>query len=266
MPTGNSRLVLKLQCGHGPKTVENTSLTIKLCDNKKPLQCGHGPKTVENQPASRRASQPLCIQCGHGPKTVENIMRSVPPLSPSTLQCGHGPKTVENPQSFSLSSRLWLASMRPRPEDRGERGMAAKKQAAQRGASMRPRPEDRGEPRRPCRRGPHLGASMRPRPEDRGEHAMRDESIWEHLLLQCGHGPKTVENLRVDHLQARNGDASMRPRPEDRGEPSAPDAESFRVLSGFNAATARRPWRTRLDEFGRMQAPGTSSEGDATVT
>src|SRR5579872_4428287 len=83
---------------------------------------------------------------------------------------------------------------------------------------MRPRPEDRGEPAERGNSGPALQASMRPRPEDRGEqHPQR--------------------------LRGAAAVASMRPRPEDRGEP----AVSFREPKPpdcFNAATARRPWRT----------------------
>ena len=62
------------------------------------------------------------------------------------------------------------------------------------------------------------------------------------MLLQCGHGPKTVEN----YFGVRAGPealASMRPRPEDRGEPKPRRLLAFRYRR-FNAATARRPWRT----------------------
>src|SRR5437899_1728492 len=87
------------------------------------------------------------------------------------LQCGHGPKTVENSAGRAVQSGGVQASMRPRPEDRGEPPTAP-----------------------PCDDAAHYGASMRPRPEDRGERP-------------------TTSN-------------STRPSPR------------------FNAATARRPWRT----------------------
>ena len=113
-------------------------------------------------------------------------------------------------------------------------------------ASMRPRPEGRGElwdivdshalthrtrfnaatTRRPWRTLPffrvhaeHQRASMRPRPEGRGE-----------LLNASG--------------DANGHAASMRPRPEGRGEPQDRSASRC-FISGFNAATTRRPWRTK---------------------
>ncbi len=161
----------------------------------KELQCGHGPKTVENSSLAAVGNTADTLQCGHGPKTVENRSVGEPQTAQGTwLQCGHGPKTVENAVSGSGFPR-------------------------ERGASMRPRPEDRGEPS-PKRAQP-------PGP----------------IGLQCGHGPKTVENACAEARLEKPMRASMRPRPEDRGE-----REMRRVRlsprQGFNAATARRPWRT----------------------
>ncbi len=80
----------------------------------------------------------------------------------------------------------------------------------------------RGE-RTSCRTPPlPLGtASMRPRPEDRGEPTSPKARRAKEGQLQCGHGPKTVENA-LGHAFAR------------------------RICSSFNAATARRPWRTSV--------------------
>ena len=157
--------------------------------------------------------------------------------------------------------------MRPRPEGRGELVTPAAL-AAQAGfnaattrrpwrttraeidqgwavsASMRPRPEGRGEPieadpcdsppgrfnaattRRPwrtieadpCDSPP--GASMRPRPEGRGELPFLTFRAGVTAALQCGHDPKAVEN---SNGVGQRGDYSPR----------------------FNAATTRRPWRTK---------------------
>src|SRR5438309_536478 len=84
-------------------------------------------------------------------------------------------------------------------------------------ASMRPRSEDRGEHLKEGEKSSVVGgASMRPRSEDRGEPQGR---------LQCGHGPKTVENNQLQHVL--------------RVDPRR-----------FNAATVRRPWRTAVHRRG----------------
>ena len=68
-------LVIRLQWGHGPKTVESTSNAIAGIDLAE-LQWGHGPKTVESflDPPSPRDIWSL--QWGHGPKTVERTRTS----------------------------------------------------------------------------------------------------------------------------------------------------------------------------------------------
>ena len=119
------------------------------------------------------------LQCGHGPKTVENAtqVRVGQRRHNRALQCGHGPKTVENPSPSwypTLNLCVQVASMRPRPKDRGER-----------------------------------------RSDWRSANRMRSPR------LQCGHGPKTVEN-----------DTSGHPRST--------------AVTGFNAATAQRPWEPQL--------------------
>ena len=84
---------------------------------------------------------------------------------------------------------------------------------------------------------------MRPRPEGRGEpgpwHDRGDRS-----MLQCGHGPKAVENTRrwpicgaCSELQCGHGPKAV--------ENPTGVAERLADGSCFNAATARRPWRTR---------------------
>ncbi len=236
------------------------------------------------------------LQCGHGPKTVENIEAMNDSLKDALLQCGHGPKTVENDWYYQDTDSLIVsASMRPRPEDRGEPATYGKVELEDLcfNAATARRPWRTQDAflrchRRPsplqCGHGPKTvenlsilpafrsyrdGASMRPRPEDRGEQPVHSPDCGQRERLQCGHGPKTVENSRCPGRHPDTGSsfnaatarrpwrtasaicigvvprlASMRPRPEDRGEPGPPCAARSGRPS-FNAATARRPWRTR---------------------
>ncbi len=259
------------------------------------LQCGHGPKAVENRRTRPRGTSP---GRGFNAATARRPWRtSARPAGCSgqgRLQCGHGPKAVENKASGGTNDLANLASMRPRPEGRGERrdghrdlagarlasmrprpegrGEPCPPQADERvivGASMRPRPEGRGERGRAARRPPGLLASMRPRPEGRGERhgdggqchpeqaSMRPRpegrgELRRHISqsgiaarLQCGHGPKAVENslttLEVD-CDGRSFNAATARRPWRTSEGRSKGGSGC----SFNAATARRPWRTRL--------------------
>ena len=184
------------------------------------------PKAVENS-ARSRGWMPASCQCFNAAtarrpwRTRDQRAKTSRRCKP--LQCGHGPKAVEN-------RRAWIDV------------------DVQRSASMRPRPEGRGERRVPgvhrcttaillqCGHGPKAvenfgrmaltvrtarGASMRPRPEGRGERWRRSryrQSCADEL--QCGHGPKAVENSgRARCVVVSDDSASMRPRPEGRGEP-----------------------------------------------
>ena len=132
---------------------------------------------------------------------------------------------ARDPKTFAAE----YASMRPRPEGRGERHCGRAQTLTRRDASMRPRPEGRGERRRlarACETPP--AASMRPRPEGRGEQRP---------------APAVPE---------RSDQASMRPRPEGRGERKRRAWRKAASAGGFNAATTRRPWRTVLQ---RLLAP-----------
>ena len=63
----------------------------------------------------------LELQCGHGPKAVENHVVTFAAGVTAALQCGHGPKAVENSNRRSVErGDARHASMRPRPEGRGE--------------------------------------------------------------------------------------------------------------------------------------------------
>ena len=163
------------------------------------------------------------------------------------------------------------ASMRPRPEGRGEPDMRSISHVAERLASMRPRPEGRGEPRHSSMALSHVAQWLQcghgPKAVENAAAEADQRSAPE--LLQCGHGPKAVENVdRREYMLTADACASMRPRPEGRGEPAsrtlplAARCASMRPRPegrgepctgqsprrseayGFNAATARRPWRT----------------------
>ena len=159
------------------------------------------------------------------------------------LQCGHGPKAVENGQRLALTREIPMASMRPRPEGRGQRSPSAARLGRPH-ASMRPRPEGRGEPRdakqsvktrihsfdaatarRPWRtpknrrgvpRGRH---SMRPQPEGRGEpiptsFRRRTQEVASMRPRPEGRGERRASGL-ADSASSRR---LMRPQPEGRGE------------------------------------------------
>src|SRR5437899_1378168 len=62
---------------------------------------------------------------------------------------------------------------------------------------------------------------MRPRPEDRGDLHLARQTAG-HVVLQCGHGPKTVETAIAVSSRVWSRQPSMRPRPADRGEARSP--------------------------------------------
>ncbi len=170
-----------------------------------------------------------------------------------------------------------VASMRPRPEGRGERLQRT---------TMRPLQccFNAATTRRPWRTRPAVAA---PRPRRGCFNAATTRRPWrtmyqrsltaDALQLQCGHDPKAVENhsipsgqqptnasLQCGHdpkaVENARGNAprhaqlvdSMRPRPEGRGEPPT-SACCGPPRASFNAATTRRPWRTRQDAAGQRR-------------
>ncbi len=161
------------------------------------------------------------LQCGHGTKAVENYDSTVSlPTARSQLQCGHGTKAVENPgrRATDVCDGHWLQC-----------GHGTK--AVENGRSRRRRRPrcwrfNAATARRPWRTfvdpsrlALGVRASMRPRHEGRGEPAVVSTSAINAAALQCGHGTKAVENSSIWQTYGVH----------DRG---------------FNAATARRPWRT----------------------
>ena len=164
------------------------------------------------------------------------------------LQCGHGPKAVENRQRPSLRrSGGTVASMRPRPEGRGEHNGVKINASHDIDASMRPRPEGRGEPRlRVLQVASTLDASMRPRPEGRGEPPEAVAGVTsDGPVLQCGHGPKAVENQRSSLRRATRSSTVLQCGHGPKAVENIAVRDRHAAASaGFNAATARRPWRT----------------------
>ena len=170
------------------------------------------------RPQRRSTYKRAMLQCGHDPKAVENAPINPVQLQVQWLQCGHDPKAVENLRFRTDHQWTCGASMRPRPEGRGERVVAQGagrrrrrfnaattrrpwRTTARRGrvvagvdASMRPRPEGRGELPSPRRQPVRPQASMRPRPEGRGELRSFRFLTFSRRMLQCGHDPKAVEN------------------------------------------------------------------------
>ena len=225
---------------------------------------------MENHSRERSAvAITVVLQCGHGPKAVENV-----PVDASTSsdRRGFNAATARRPWRTSASStgdsvRRLQASMRPRPEGRGEpslRRRLASRAIDRFNAATARRPwrtwnglaVDEGSSASPlqCGHGPKAvenqrpiantrrarsRASMRPRPEGRGE--LRDAAPGRSRccqLLQCGHGPKAVENRESDRQSSRACTASMRPRPEGRGEPPQ---SSTRSSGRANASMRPRP-------------------------
>ena len=60
------------------------------------------------------------LQCGHDPKAVGTLTKRSHLTGRLLLQCGHDPKAVENRGDSVGRSAFRAASMRPRPEGRGE--------------------------------------------------------------------------------------------------------------------------------------------------
>ncbi len=127
----------------GPwRTVEGSQVDVEGLR----LQCGHGLRTVENQ---LLVLLPRHLEAGFNAATVFGPWRTLPEVPDlvelsTTLQCGHGLRTVENHGPQGTCCPLRHASMRPRSSDRGERRMRIG-MGAQGEASMRPRSSDRGE-------------------------------------------------------------------------------------------------------------------------
>ena len=185
-----------LQCGHDPKVVENGRGLRPVHGSQRasmrPRPEGRGERLPARRPApgGRR-----CFNAATTRRSWRTRRRPALTWRGRWLQCGHDPKVVENPDRRDARAAVGRASMRPRPEGRGERRRGVAWGHPVTGASMRPRPEGRGERRRGVAWGhPVTGASMRPRPEGRGERGRSRRRQSSRTELQCGHDPKVVEN------------------------------------------------------------------------
>ena len=158
------------------------------------------------------------LQCGHDPKAVENASRII--LARGTA--GFNAATTRRPwrtrSACKPASHVTRASMRPRPEGRGERRRNAVVQRARTRLQCGhdPKAVENG-----CLRQNHAvwgRASMRPRPEGRGE---LPSTSCRQVVAQRFNAATTRRPWRTDYT-AGSGRYSLR----------------------FNAATTRRPWRT----------------------
>ena len=143
----------------------------------------------------------ICLGCeGFNAATARRPWRTADSLRKIKreilLQCGHSPKAVENPSLSVAARRSRIASMRPQPEGRGERGSSASLNC-QCVASMRPQPEGRGE--QPVDPAPFFATCLGFNAAT-ARRPWRTETAHEQLAslleLQCGHSPKAVENIK----------------------------------------------------------------------
>ena len=129
--------------------------------------------------------------CSHAPDrfnaaTTRRPWRTLPFFlyTPNTneLQCGHDPKAVENFSECVRDAKGHCASMRPRPEGRGE-------------------PQDRLE------QVLHFRLQCGHDPKAVENEAYHHEEGAGTVMLQCGHDPKAVENH--GSIRARHAGSSL---------------------------------------------------------
>ena len=264
------KVAATLQCGHGTNAVDSHSPQGEHRHRQAALlQCGHGTKAVENSdgdgddPRRGRASMRPRHEC-RGESSAEAFVPAevTRNCERRELQCGHGTKAVENEmlgQGSGRPARDVVASMRPRHECRGgtngpRTGVTDEvpfDQGAYNGSHgtnavdsvervvLAPSALRFGFNAATARmpwRTTAVSGLFRPRPE-------RETST-----LQCGHGTKAVENgnhlheasrlTAVNGLQCGHGTNAV----ENLGGDEPVRSSGSKC---FNAATARRPWRTR---------------------
>ena len=135
----------QLQCGHNPKAVENGlglldfgagGTSFNAATTRRPwrtdwtrfgfttedwLQCGHDPKAVENlYYAAILTQHGTCFNAATTRRPWRTSMAGKRAGIAGELQCGHNPKAVENECLPRHGVQGHYASMRPRPEGRGE--------------------------------------------------------------------------------------------------------------------------------------------------
>ena len=199
-----------LQCGHGPKTVENAVPLARSRDVRSRFASMRPRPEDRGEPLWRQSFiadlDLLSFNAATAPRPWRTPHRPGirVPIPKPKLQCGHGPKTVENSVQYSRPS---LSSSEP--------GFNA-------ATARRPWRTESDASKSTVGLAQNFNAATARRPW----RTLQLEATFfldqaEPELLQCGHGPKTVENAACvwSHL--------------------------FAFAPCFNAATARRPWRTR---------------------
>ena len=226
MPDCYASRLQRLQCGHGPKAVENQARPAVIAASLVRFNAATArrPWRTRRSPAASaiRRCQRFNAATARRPWRTRSRMQLRTGCE-LRLQCGHGPKAVENARHASGQVTVTgRASMRPRPEGRGEPANASSAcdvLVARLQCGHGPKAVENAA--RTCQRdgrpiGFNAATARRPWRTLDGRTAARTGSC----TLQCGHGPKAVENTMT-----------RRRRPAHCG-------------SSFNAATARRPWRT----------------------
>ena len=110
----------ELQCGHDPKAVENSGDDAGQAHGAASFNAATTRRPWRTAWCQCRSAQVVALQCGHDPKAVENGAADAARNASTWLQCGHDPKAVENDISLRRELPARGASMRPRPEGRGE--------------------------------------------------------------------------------------------------------------------------------------------------
>ena len=209
------------------------------------------------------------LQCGHSPKAVENKIGFVESLSRRSASMRPQPEGRGEPTQAASSGPSWSASMRPQPEGRGEPGRAGRvwTQHASFNAATARRPWrtiaalaalaatagfNAATARRPWRTpfglddsagGTTLQCGHSPKAVENLIHPGR--SLSNSRELQCGHSPKAVENQMAD--QDSHGQRELQCGHSPKAVENAnPGTDTRHNPTGFNAATARRLWRTEL--------------------
>ena len=196
-PSSASKRHPQLQCGHDPKAVENNGPRRRA----RALRPGFNAATTRRPWRTKAASMAeggfgRRLQCGHDPKAVENGS-SAPPGSPR--RCCFNAATTRRPWR-TTSGRSEVdgrnhASMRPRPEGRGEPNSASAGRSSPAALQCGHDPkavENTSRTGSTRRRSSCFNAATTRRPW----RTLPDVTLnLGHNELQCGHDPKAVENV-----------------------------------------------------------------------
>ena len=217
----------------------------------RPRHIGRG-----NPNRSRKTrSYSLVLQFGHGTSAVETAIGrdKIAPQYPASIRPRHIGRGNSNLPFWA--TRTSAASIRPRHIGRGNAGGHGFP-VEQPAASIRPRHIGRGNVAAHRKFDFICEASIRPRHIGRGNRSKLVRSSF-HRRLQFGHGTSAVETsptkmYRYDWptLQFGHGTSAVETR-HWRAPPTC--------LSGFNSATAHRPWKLCSNHFDQFGGPGFNS-------